>query len=118
MHIQRPHRIPRRHNFPHRIIFPDIPQSDFSIATSTHQFAEATALHVDACDPLLVATPVLDHRHGWSFAGVEDADGAIAVTGAEDVAGDLIGGQGCNAGTGAGGDVLWMMVFSMAWLGW
>ena len=61
---------------------------------------------MDAGDPLLVSAPVFDHGHGGSFAGVEDADGAVAVAGAEDVAGDLVGGQGCDAGTRSGGDVL------------
>jgi len=62
---------------------------------------------MDTRDPLLVAAPMLDHGHGGFFASVEDADGAVAVAGAEDVAGYLVGGEGGDAGAGAGGDVLW-----------
>jgi len=69
---------------------------------------------VDVGDPLLVAAPVLHHRRRGFLARVEDADGAVAVAGAEDVAGDLVGGEGCDAGAGAGGDVLsWVLVGSM-----
>lgn len=57
-------------------------------------------------DPLLVVAPNFDHRHGGTETLVEDPDGAIAVAAYEDVAGHLIGGQGGDAGAGAGGNVL------------
>lgn len=61
-------------------------------------------MHVS--DPLLVLSPHPDHGRLRLFAGVEDADRAIAVAGAKDVAGDLIGGEGCDTRPGTGGDVL------------
>lgn len=43
-------------------------------------------------DPLLVIAPDLDHRHCGPETLIEDADGAVAVAGGEDVAGNLVGG--------------------------
>ena len=90
MHAQRPHRIPRRPQLPNRLILPNIPQSHLSVPAPRDQLSKPAALHVDARDPLLVAAPVLHHRHGRLLARVEDADGAVAVAGAEDVAGYLV----------------------------
>ena len=106
MHAQRPHRIPRGPHLPHGLLLPNIPQPDLPIPAPTDQFSEAAALHMQTRDPLPVAAPVPHHRHGGLLARVEDADGAVAVAGAEDVAGHLVGGEGGDAGAGAGGDVL------------
>ena len=57
-------------------------------------------------DPLFVLAPTFDHGHLGFFSDIEDADGAVAVACTEDVSGYLIGGQGCDAGAGAGRDVL------------
>lgn len=90
MHTQRPHRIARRRNLPDGIIFAEIPQFHLAVPASGQQFSEASTLHVDAGDPLLVATPMLHHRHRRFLTSVEDADRAVAVAGAEDVAGYLV----------------------------
>ena len=57
-------------------------------------------------DPLLVLAPGLDHGGAGLEALVEDADDAVAEAGDKDVARDLVGGEGCDAGAGARGDVL------------
>ncbi len=93
MHTQRPHRIARRRNLPHRLILSQIPQLHLAVPASRQQLSEAATLHVDTRDPLLVAAPVLHHRQRWLLARVEDADRAVAVAGAEDVAGYLVGGE-------------------------
>jgi len=118
MHTQRPHRITRRRNLPHRSILPNIPQFDLAIPASRDQFSEAATLHMDVGDPLLVTPPMLHHCHRRLFARVEDANCAVAVAGAEDVAGDLVGGEGCYAGAGAGGDVLWVVQQGLEEGGW
>lgn len=92
MYAQRPHRIPCRLDLPYGLILPDIPQLDLSVPAPGDKFPEAPALHVDAGDPLLVPAPVLHHCHRGFLAHVEDADRAVAVAGAENVAGDLVGG--------------------------
>ena len=110
MHAQRPHRIARGRNLPHGFVLPNVPQLDLAVPRSADQLPEPTALHVHVGDPLLVLAPAADHGKGGLLAGVEDANGAVAVAGAEDVAGDLVRGQGCDAGAGARGDVLVLVV--------
>lgn len=48
-----------------RSIFADVPQLDLTITASTDKLPEASPLHVDISDPLLVFPPHLNHRHGW-----------------------------------------------------
>jgi len=115
MHTQRPQRIPHRPYLPHRPLPPYIPKHNLPIPTPRNQLAESPSLHMHPRDPLLVAAPMLDHGHGGFFASVEDADGAVGVAGAEDVAGYLVGGEGGDAGAGAGGDVLLGFVSGGVW---
>ena len=61
-------------------------------------------MHVS--DPLFVLAPTFDHRHLGFLADIKDPDGTVAVACAEDVPGDLIRGQGGDAGAGAGGNIL------------
>lgn len=110
MHTQRPQHPLRRLNSPERGIQPNVPQLDLAIATPAHEFAQAPALHVHVGDPLLVVAPGLDHGGAGLEALVEDADDAVAEAGDEDVAGDLVRGQGGDAGAGACGDVLGRLV--------
>ena len=91
MHTQRPHCVTRRRNFPDWVILPDIPQLHFSIPRPTYQLPEPTALHMHVGDPLLVLSPTSNHGLCRLLAGIEDADGAVAIAGAEDVASDLVG---------------------------
>ena len=106
MHTQRPKRIGRSSNLPNRLILPDIPQLDLAVPAPRHKLPEPAALHVHVCDPLLVFAPHLDHSGLGLLAGVEDADSTVAVASAEDVAGNLVGGEGRDAGPGAGWDVV------------
>ncbi len=94
------------------LILPDIPQLDLSIPAPANQFPQATSLHMNVRDPLFMLAPDLDHCQGRLHALIEDADGAITVAADEDVAGDLIGGEGGDARAGAGGDVL---VYFLVW---
>ena len=48
-----------------RVVHSQIPKSDFAVATARDQLPQASALHVDICDPLLVFAPDLDHGCGW-----------------------------------------------------
>ncbi len=57
-------------------------------------------------NPLFVVAPHFDHGHGGAKTLVEDTDCTVAVAAHEDVAGDLVRGEGGDAGAGAGGDVL------------
>ena len=106
MHAQRPQHLPRRLNRPERGIQPNIPQLDLAVPTAADEFAQPPALHVHVGDPLFVFAPGFDHGGAGFEALVEDADDAVAEAGDEDVAGDLVGGEGGDAGAGAGGDVL------------
>ena len=55
-------------------------------------------------------TPDLDHGGGWFQTLVEDSDRAITETCNEDVACDLVGSQGCDAGARTCGDILMIYV--------
>lgn len=90
MHTQRPQSICRRSDLPDWIVLPDIPELHLSIPTSRNQFSKATTLHVYVRDPLLMLAPHFDHSRLGRFPRVEDADSAVAVSGAEDMTGDLI----------------------------
>ena len=92
MHTQRPHRIRCSHNLPNWIILPDIPKLDLPISTSRDKLSEAPTLHMHISDPLLVLTPTFDHRQLGLFASIKDADSAVAIACAEDVAGYLVRG--------------------------
>ncbi len=49
-------------------------------------------------DPLFMLTPDFDHCQCGLQTLIKDSDRAVAVAADEDVAGDLIGGEGCDAG--------------------
>lgn len=89
-----------------RLVLADIPELDLAVAAAGDEFAEAAALHVDVCDPLLVVAPAFDHGLLGAEALVEDTDGAVAVAAHEHVARDLVRGEGCDAGARASGNVL------------
>jgi hypothetical protein len=91
MRIQGLNRLNRR-------IHTNVPEPDLAIPGARDEFAHAAALHMDVCDPLLVVAPAFDHGDAGFEALVDEADGAVAEAGSEDVAGDLVGGQGCDAG--------------------
>ena len=89
-----------------RLVLADVPELDLAVAAAGDEFAETAALHVDVCDPLLVVAPAFDHGLLGAEALIEDTDGAVAVAAHEHVAGDLVRGEGCDAGARASGDVL------------
>lgn len=66
-------------NGPDFIFPPQIPELDFAVSASGDEFAEAAALHVHVCDPLVVFAPDADHFCRGFETLVEDADGAVAV---------------------------------------
>ena len=103
---QRPHCVACGRDLPDRVILPDIPQLHLSVPRPADQLPEPTTLHVHVGDPLLVLSPTSNHGQGRLLAGIEDADDAVAVASAKDVASDLVGGQGGYTGAGAGRDVL------------
>ena len=109
MDAQRPHRVTYRRNLSNRVIFPDVPQLHLSIPRPTDQLPETTTLHVHVGDPLFVLSPTSNHGECGLLAGIKDADGAVAVTGAEDVTSDLVRGQGGYTGARAGRDVLLLL---------
>ena len=106
VHGQRAQRVLGRPDRPQRLVLADVPELDLAVAAAADQLAQAAALHVHVGDPLLVVAPAFDHGLLGAEALVEDADGAVAVAAYEDVACDLVRGEGCDAGTGAGGNVL------------
>lgn len=89
-----------------RAIHAEIPQSNLAIAAARDEFSQATTLHVDIGNPLLMLTPNLDHRCSWLETLVKDTNGAITEARDENVASNLVRCQRCDAGTGACGDVL------------
>ena len=88
------------------VLHPDIPQLDLPIATGADELAHTSALHVHIRDPLLVAAVTLDHGVDGLLALVIDLDLAVAEASDEDVARDLIGGEGCDAGVRTRGKLL------------
>lgn len=48
-------------------------------------------------DPLFMFTPDFDHCQRRLHTLIKDSDRAVAVTANEDVTGDLIGSEGCDA---------------------
>lgn len=89
-----------------RRILPDVPQLDLSVSAPTDEFSQSAPLQMHVGDPLFVVAPDFDHGHGGAKTLVEDANCAVAVAAYEDIAGDLVRGEGGDAGAGAGGDIL------------
>lgn len=108
MHAQPPHHGPFLDRFHRADLVPpaQVPQLHLAVAAPGDEFAQAAALHVHVGDPLLVLLPELDHGLLRRGALVEDAEGAVAVAGDEDLAGHGVGGEGRERGGGAGGDFL------------
>lgn len=95
MHAQSPHHcsLLHRSNRPNLLLPSEIPQLDFAVSTPGDEFTETTALHMYIRDPLIVFAPDFDHGKSGLHALVEDADGAVTVTGDDDVALDGISGE-------------------------
>jgi len=113
MHTECSQRILRRPDRMERLILPYIPQLDLSITAPTDEFSQPAPLQMHIGDPLFVVAPDFDHGHGGAKTLVEDADRAVAIAADEDIAGDLVRGEGGDAGAGAGGDVLSCLASSM-----
>lgn len=92
MHAQSPQCVLRRHYLLNGLLHPDIPQFDLAVPTPRHELSVTSTLQMHISDPLLVLAPAPCHCHGGFQALVEDADGAVAVAGAEDVASYGVGG--------------------------
>lgn len=104
MYAQPPHDAPFHGlDSPHLVAPAQIPHLDFPIPAAGDELAQSAALHVHVGDPLLVLLP--KHLHGILRldALIEDAEGAVAVAGDEDVARHGIGGKAGKGRGGAGG---------------
>ena len=106
MNTQRSHSVSGGHNLSDWIIFPNVPELYLPISTPRNKLSKAPTLHVHIRDPLLVLAPAFDHSQLGLFASIENADGAVAVTGTEDIAGYLVRGQGCDTGARASRNIL------------
>ena len=87
---QGPKRIFGRENSGQGVVHAKIPQSDLAVATAGNKFSQATTLHVDVGDPLLVIAPDLDHRGGRLQSLIEDTNSTVTKTGNKDVTCHLV----------------------------
>lgn len=88
------------------VVHTEIPQSNFAVAATRDEFSQATTLHVDVGDPLLVLTPNLDHGGCRLQSLVEDAYGTVTKACDEDVTSHLVRCQGRNARSGSCRNIL------------
>lgn len=75
----------------------DVPELDFTVATSANELPHSTSLHVDVGNPLLVAAVSLNHCGGRLLALVEHLDLTIAHTGDKNIPSDLVRREGGDA---------------------
>ena len=73
-----------------RIVHTEIPKADLTIATPRDELSEATTLHMDVGDPLLVLTPDFDHRCSRLQSLIKDTNGAITKASNKYVASHLV----------------------------
>lgn len=106
MHAQRPQGVVGRHDGRDGAIHPEVPESDLPVSTAGDQLSKAAALHVDISDPLLVIAPNFHHCRGGLESLIEHSNRAVAESCDEDVAGHLVGRQGCDTGAGPCRNVL------------
>lgn len=90
MHAQSSKRVFGCINGGQRIVHPQIPKSNLTIATARDELAETATLHMDIGDPLLVLTPDFHHRRGGLESLVENTDGSVAESSHKDVTSNLI----------------------------
>lgn len=87
---QGPERIFGGENSGQGIVHAKIPESDLAVTTAGNKFSQATTLHMNVGDPLLVIAPDLDHRGGRLQSLIKDTNGTVAKTGNKDVTGHLV----------------------------
>ena len=92
MNAQGPQHVFRRRHGVQRGILADIPQFDLTVAASTDQFSQASSLHMNVGNPLLVFSPNFDHCHGGFQPLVEDPNRTIPIASDENIARDLVRG--------------------------
>lgn len=73
-----------------RIIHTEVPKADLTIATTRNELSEATALHMNVGDPLLMFTPDLDHRCGRLQSLIKDTNSTITKASNKDIASHLV----------------------------
>ena len=85
------------HDAPNFISHADVPKLNLAVPTTADEFPHPTTLHMDIDDPLLVRAISLFQCRCWSLTLIEDTDCTIAIASNEDIARNLVRGQGCDA---------------------
>ena len=93
MHTQAPQGIVGRPDGMHGRVMSEIPEFDFSIATTTDQLSRTPSLQVHIGDPLLVLSPNPYHGFARTIALVVYPHCSIAEAGHKDVACNLVRSQ-------------------------
>lgn len=73
-----------------RIVHTEVPKADLTIATTRDELSEATALHMNVGDPLLVLTPDFDHGCSRLQSLIKDTNSTITKASNKDIASHLV----------------------------